>query len=250
MVKTARRRNTRKGSKKSRSNKKHHANKKKSMKIKKIFLRKNNKRTKKSNHYTAHKHHVKFHHQRGLHNTRRVRFGGAKKRKSMRGGMVSSPAAGPVGYSWQGGNEATWPGVGASHGIDTQGTTMSNHFGLSPNGIVVGGIDPARSTSDDVNLNSSMTGGKRGKRGKGGKGGKGKRGNMKGGFFQEIVNLGRGAQYGVNGGYFDLTGKQQPLSQNPYPTDQPINKTSSFIGGIPPDVKEIYKDANMNAASA
>ena len=248
MVKTVRRRNTRKVSKKSRSNKKHYTNKKKSMKIKKIFLRKNNKRTKTSKHYTAHKHHVKFHHHRGRHNTRRVRFGGAIKRKSMRGGMVSSPAAGPVGYSWQGGNEATWPGVGASHGINTQGTTMSNHFGLSPNGIVVGGIDPARSTSDDVNLNSSMTGGKRGKRGKG-KRGKGKRGNMKGGFFQEIVNLGRGSQYGVNGGYFDLTGKQQPLSQNPYPTDQPINKTSSFIGGIPPDVKEIYKDANMNASS-
>ena len=240
MVKTVRRRNTRKVSKKSRSNKKHYATKKKSMKIKKIFLRKNNKRTKTSKHHTAHKHRIKFHHHRGRHNTRRVRFGGAKKRKSMRGGMVSSPAAGPVGYSWEGGNEATWPGVGASHGIDTQGTTMSNHFGLSPNGIVVGGIDPARSTSDDVNINSSMTGGKRGK---------GKRGNMKGGFFQEIVNLGRGAQYGVNGGYFDLTGKQQPLSQNPYPTDQPINKTSSFIGGIPPDVKEIYKDANMNASS-
>ena len=230
MVKTVRRRNTRKVSKKSRSNKKHYATKKKSMKIKKIFLRKNNKRTKTSNHHTAHKRHIKFHHHRGHHNTRRVRFDGAKKRKSMRGGMVSSPAAGPVGYSWEGGNEATWPGVGASHGIDTQGTTMSNHFGLSPNGIVVGG----------VNINSSMTGGKRGK---------GKRGNMKGGFFQEIVNLGRGAQYGVNGGYFDLTGKQQPLSQNPYPTDQPINKTSSFIGGIPPDVKEIYKDANMNASS-
>ena len=247
MVKTVRRRNTRKVSKKSRSNQKHRTNKKNSMKIKKIFLRKNNKRTKTSKHYAAHKHHVKFHHHRGRHNTHRVRFGGAKKRKSMRGGMVSSPAAGPVGYSWQGGNEATWPGVGASHGIDTQGTTMSNHFGLSPNGIVVGGIDPARSTSDDVNLNSSMTGGKRGKRGKQGKG---KRGNMKGGFFQEIINLGRGAQYGVNGGYFDLTGKQQPLSQNPYPTDQPINKTSSFIGGIPPDMKEIYKNANMNAASA
>ena len=243
MVKTVRRRNTRKVSKKSRSNKKHYATKKKSMKIKKIFLRKNNKRTKPSNHHTAHKRRVKFHHHRGHHNTRRVRFGGAKKRKSMRGGMVSSPAAGPVGYSWEGGNEATWPGVGASHGIDTQGTTMSNHFGLSPNGIAVGGIELARSTSDDVNMNSSMSGGKGKKRGKG------KRGNMKGGFFQEIVNLGRGAQYGVNGGYFDLTGKQQPLSQNPYPTDQPINKTTSFIGGIPPDVKEIYKDANMNASS-
>jgi hypothetical protein len=93
-----------------------------------------------------------------------------------------------------------------------------------------------------------MSGGRKGK-GRKGKGRKGKRG-MKGGFFQEIVNLGRGAQYGVNGGYFNLTGKAQPLGQNPYPTDQPINTNTSFIGGIPPDVKEIYKDANMNAASA
>jgi hypothetical protein len=243
MVKSARR-NTKKVSKKIRSNKKRNSNKNKSAKIKKIFLRKNNKRTKTSKHHTAHKRRIKFHHHRGHHNTHRVRFGGAIKRKSMRGGMVSSPAAGPVGYSWEGGNESTWPGVGASHGINTQGTTMSNHFALSPNGIAVGGIDPARSTSDDVNINSStMSGGRQGK------GRKGKRG-MKGGFFQEIVNLGRGAQYGVNGGYFNLTGKAQPLGQNPYPTDQPINTNTSFIGGIPPDVKEIYKDANMNAASA
>ena len=246
MVKTVKRRNTGKVSKKNRSNKKRHSNKKKSMKIKRVFLRKNNKRAKTSKQHTSNKHRVRFHHRRALHNTRRVLFGGAK-RKSMRGGMVSSPAAGPVGYSWEGGNESTWPGVGASHGINTQGTTMSNHFSLSPNGVVVGGIEPARSTSDDVNINSSMSGGNRGKRRKGHRG---KRGNMKGGFFQEIVNLGRGAQYGINGGYFNLTGKAQPLSQNPYPTDQPINKTVTFIGGTPPDVKEIYKDANMNAASA
>ena len=246
MVKTVKRRNTGKVSKKNRSNKKRHSNKKKSMKIKRVFLRKNNKST---NRYTAHKRNVKYSHHKGKHNTRKVHFGGLKKRnktKQMRGGMVSSPAAGPVGYSWEGGNESTWPGVGASHGINTQGTTMSNHFSLSPNGVVVGGIEPARSTSDDVNINSSMSGGNRGKRRKGHRG---KRGNMKGGFFQEIVNLGRGAQYGINGGYFNLTGKAQPLSQNPYPTDQPINKTVSFIGGTPPDVKEIYKDANINAAS-
>ena len=246
MVKTVKRRNTGKVSKKNRSNKKRHSNKKKSMKIKRVFLRKNNKST---NRYTAHKRNVKYSHHKGKHNTRKVRFGGLKKRnktKQMRGGMVSSPAAGPVGYSWEGGNESTWPGIGASHGINTQGTTMSNHFSLSPNGVVVGGIEPARSTSDDVNINSSMSGGNRGKRRKGHRG---KRGNMKGGFFQEIVNLGRGAQYGVNGGYFNLTGKAQPLSQKPYPTDQPINKTVTFIGGTPPDVKEIYKDANINAAS-
>jgi hypothetical protein len=251
MVKSVRKRNTiRKTRVKRQSNKNKSSNKKKSMKIKKIFLRKNNKRAGTSTYHTSHKRRVGFHHHRGHHNTRRVHFGGAKKgkkTKQMRGGMVSSPAAGPVGYSWEGGNEATWPGVGASHGINTQGATMSNHFAVSPNGIAVGGIDPARSTSDDVNMNSSMNGGKRGN-GKNRR--RGKHGNMKGGFFQEIVNLGRGAQYGVNGGYFNLTGKTQPLGQNPYPTDQPINKSSSFIGGIPPDVKEIYKEANMNAASA
>jgi hypothetical protein len=252
MVKTVKRRNiSRKSRIKGHSNKKRGSNKKKSMKIKKIFLRKNgngSKMSKISKHHRAHSQHVKIHHNRGLHNTRRVRFGGIKKgrqTKQMLGGMVSSPAAGPVGYSWEGGNEATWPGVGASHGIATQGATMSNHFALSPNGIAVGGIEPARSTSDDININNSnMTGGK------GRAGRRRKHGNMKGGFFQEIVNLGRGAQYGVNGGYFNLTGKMQPLSQNPYPTDQPISNTSSFVGEIPPDIKEIYKDANNNAAKA
>jgi hypothetical protein len=249
MVKTVKRRKTEKASKKNRSNKKRHSNKKKSMKIKRVFLRKNNKRTKRSKSNVAHKRNIKHHYHRGHHNTHRVHCGGRKKMKNtkrFRGGMVSSPAAGPVGYSWEGGNESTWPGVGASHGINTQGTTMSNHFSLSPNGVVVGGIEPASSTSDDVNINSSMMGGKARK---GKKGRKGKYGNMKGGFFQEIVNLGRGAQYGINGGYFNLSGKTQPLNQNPYPTDQPINKTATFIGGIPPDLKEIYVDANINAAS-
>ena len=250
MVKTVKRRNVKKMSKKNHSNqKRRHSNKNKSMKIKRVFLRKNNNRTKRSKSNVAHKRNIKHHYHRGHHNTHRVHCGGLKKGKNtkrMHGGMVSSPAAGPVGYSWEGGNESTWPGVGASHGINTQGTTMSNHFSLSPNGVVVGGIEPARSTSDDVNINSSMMGGKARK---GKKGRKGKYGNMKGGFFQEIVNLGRGAQYGINGGYFNLSGKTQPLNQNPYPTDQPINKTATFIGGTPPDLKEIYVDANINAAS-
>ena len=254
MVKTVKRRKTEKASKKNRSNKKRHSNKKKSMKIKRVFLRKNNKRTKRSKSNVAHKRNIKHHYHRGHHNTHRVHCGGRKKMKKMkntkrfRGGMVSSPAAGPVGYSWEGGNESTWPGVGAGHGINTQGTTVSNHFSLSPNGVVVGGIEQARSTSDDVNINSSMMGGKARK---GKKGRKGKYGNnMKGGgLFQEIINLGRVTQYGLNGGYYNLSGKTQPLSQNPYPTDQLINKTVSFIGGTPPDVKGIYVDANMNAAS-
>jgi len=151
----------------------------------------------------------------------------------MKGGMVSSPAAGPVGYSWQGGNEASWPGAAASQGLDTQGKTMSNHFKVSPNGVVVGGIDPYSGTSN-------QNGGRKRK-------GKGKK--QKGGFFQEIVNLGRGAQYGVNGGYFNLVGKQQPISQNPYPTeDQPIDVNYKMIGAAPPNVRGIYVNANNQVA--
>ena len=165
----------------------------------------------------------------------RVRHGGSCGCGVMKGGMVSSPAAGPVGYSWDGGNEASWPGAAASQGLDTQGAAMSNHFKVSPNGIVVGGIDPYAGSS-------GMAGGKKRK-------GTGKRKGQKGGFFQEIVNLGRGAQYGVNGGYFNLVGKQQPISQNPFPTqEQPIDSDYKFIGATPPNVRSMYVNANNQVA--
>ncbi len=150
------------------------------------------------------------------------------KRQMMFGGMVSSPAAGPVGYSWDGGNESSRPGVE----LNTQGATMSNHFKVSPNGIVVGGIDPYSGSS-------GMSGGKRHRK---------KRYTNKkqmGGFFQEIVNLGRGVQSGINGGYFDLIGKQQPINQNPFPTEnQPINNDYKFIGSPPPNVRGMFINAN------
>lgn len=214
---------------------------KKSMNRRKMSTtsRKGNKFFSVKKHHKAHKKYVDFHHSRGLHNRGIVRYGG----KKMRGGMVSSPAAGPVGYSWQGGNEATWPGVAASQGINTSGTTMSNHFAVSPNGIAVGGIELARSTADDVNITPPMGGGSKKRNGH----------RQRGGFFQEIVNLGRGAQYGLNGGYFDLVGKHQPLSQNPYPTVQPLNNNNSGATQnltLPPDVRQIYIDANNRVAKA
>jgi len=147
--------------------------------------------------------------------------------KAMRGGMVSSPASGPVGSPWQNGNNVT---------------PTPNHFAVSPNGIAVGGTQLARSTNDDFITKPPLSGGKRRR-------GIGKR--QKGGFFQEIINLGRGAQYGVNGGYFDLIGKQQPLSQNPYSTSQPIGSSGlSRIDQLSaiPDVRQIYIDANNQAA--
>ena len=152
--------------------------------------------------------------------------GGNSSVKKMKGGMVSSPAAGPVGYPWQGGNYVT---------------PTPNFFAYSPNGIAVGGTELARSTKDDFIINPPMNGGK-------------KRKGQKGGFFQEIVNLGRGAQYGVNGGYFDLTGKQQPLSQNPYPTTQPFSNSgsssTSIAQSMAPNVKQLYINANNQVLSA
>jgi hypothetical protein len=184
--------------------------------------------------HKGHKTRKARHYMRGLHKVQRSYYGG-----KMRGGMVSSPAAGPVGYSWDGGNISSWPGAQASEGLDTNGQTMSNHFSLSKNGIVVGGIDPARSTSDD----QLLKGGKGKKRTKGKKGKK----SQKGGFFQEIVNLGRGVENGINGGYFNLMGKTQPISQNPYPQNQPIDNDFKYIGGMPNDnIKNMTSNANKS----
>jgi hypothetical protein len=106
----------------------------------------------------AHKKHLGHHYVKMKHKSHRSRLGGAGCMcggKKMKGGMVSSPAAGPVGFSWDGGNIGTWPGASATKGLDTNGATMSNHFKLSPNGIVVGGLNPARSTTDDQLMSSS-----------------------------------------------------------------------------------------------
>ena len=240
-------------------------------------MRKNIKRVSLKNFSNVHKRHTRRHRHRALHNSHRSLHGGKKhkkqklcdcgcgkkcghgcgcgkncgcscsktqqtrKRKYMKGGMVSSPASGPVGYAWKGGNEATWPGVAANHGINTNGSVMSNHFAVSPNGIAVGGIDLARSTNDDPIITPPMNGGRN----------RGGGNNQKGGFFQEIVNLGRGVQDGINGGYFDLIGKQQPLSQNPWPTEQPIANTHSntiTTSGGSPNIDKILVNANNKVA--
>ena len=179
--------------------------------------------------HRGHKLRKGLHYKSGLHKSRSVRYGG-----KMKGGMISSPASGPVGYPWDGGNIGSWPGAQASNGLDTNGMTMSNHLPLSKDGIAVGGINVARSSSDD----QLLKGGRKMKMKIKGKG-------QKGGFFQEIVNLGRGIQHNVNGGYFNLMGKAQPISQNPYPTqEQPIDGDYKYIGQPPVDVRKIYIDAN------
>jgi len=206
--------------------------------------RKNIKRVSIKNMKHAHKKHLTHHYAKGKHKTHRSRYGGTGCMcgggKKMKGGMVSSPAAGPVGYSWNGGDIGTWPGAAATKGLDTNGATMSNHFKLSPNGIVVGGLNPARSTTDDQLMTPPMNGGRKRK-------GKGRK--QKGGLFQELWNLGRGVQYNVQGVGYGFAGKQQPISQNPFPTEsQPIDRDAQFIGGQTTDVRKIFIDANNQVA--
>jgi hypothetical protein len=156
---------------------------------------------------------VKFNFHKRLNKGRNIKY------KKMKGGSAPNPF---VGYPWKG-DSNTWPGIQASQGMNTNGATMSNHFSLSPNGIVVGGIEPARSTSDD----QLMKGGKRTKRNKSRKGKSSKKGKsmrrhkkrQRGGLgVQSIVNLGRGIESNVKGVYYGFAGKEQPVSQNPYPT--------------------------------
>jgi len=161
---------------------------------------------------------------RGMRGGMRGRRRGGNCGCGMKGGMISSPASGPIGTPWSGSDDKPV--------INTQGITMSNHFKVSPNGVVVGGIDPYGGSSGIIGGKSKRKSKRKSKCNCNGKcncKGKGKK--QKGGFFQEIVNLGRGVQYGLNSGYFNLVGKQQPISQNPYPTEsQPIDNDYKYIG--------------------
>ena len=166
------------------------------------------------------------------------------RRSKMRGGSTH----GPVGYSWNGGDVGTWPGVQASQGMNTNGATMSNHFSLSPNGIVVGGIEPAVSTSDDQLMDSSsasMSGGKKRKNNKKGK-------QQKGGLgFQSILNLGRGLESSAKGVYYSYAGEKQPNSDNPFPTQGQYahnnNNTQTNNNNLP-DIRGSYVKANETVA--
>ena len=71
-------------------------------------------------------------------------------------------------------------------------------------------------------------------------------------YLKVGVDFSKGVQkeyYTVNGGYYNLTGKVQPISQNPYPTqEQPIDNNYKFIGQSPSNIKQIYIDANNSVA--
>lgn len=171
----------------------------------------------------------------------------SSRKSRMRGGSVN----GPVGYSWNGGDVGTWPGVQASQGMNTNGATMSNHFSLSPNGIVVGGIEPAISTTDDQLINSSSASMSGGKKRKNKKRKLSRKGKQKGGLgFQSIVNLGRGLESSAKGVYYGYVGETQPNSDYPYSTQgQYANSNNNqSVLNTPVDVRGSFVKANETVA--
>lgn len=123
------------------------------------------------------------------------------------GGYPLKGGMGPVGYSWDGGKPSTWPGV---KGVDG----MSNHFPVSRYGVSPGGVDPAVPTN-----------------------------GQKGGFLQDLVNLGRYSQYDGQSVMNGLMGVKQPINPLPY-NDQPIDKDVKIMTNTPPDLTKYYIDAN------
>ncbi len=117
---------------------------------------------------------------------------------------------GPVGYAWKGGNVNTWPGV---KGVDS----MSNHFPVSKYGISPGGVDPLSGSS-----------------------------GQKGGFLQDLINLGRYGQYDGQSVVNGFMGVRQPINPLPY-NDQPIDRDMKIITSDVPDLTKYYVDANNYA---
>ena len=140
-----------------------------------------------------------------------------KKTKKMYGGKcgcekypLKGGSLGPVGYSWKGGDESTWPGAKGF-------SSMSNHFPVSKYGITPGGVDPAIQSR-----------------------------GQKGGFLQDLVNLGRYGEYDARSVMNGFMGVKQPLSPLPY-DDQPIDKDIKVVSTNPPDITKYYVDANKFA---
>jgi hypothetical protein len=196
-------------------------------------------------------------------NTRKQRGGGCGC------GILKGGGPAKVGYPWVGGSVKSWPGVKVALGGSTGGTTMSNHFKLSPYGGAVGGFDPAIPTGDYPNTGNPnfpasnptgllhptgmLKGGKRKKAGKRKTNRRKKRGKktrkQRGGGIipQDLVNLGRGVGYGAESLYRGFVGKGSPVSPSPY--NQPIDKNYDYIGGLPPNVPKIFKDAGKSVAA-
>ena len=181
------------------------------------------------------------------------------RRRTMRGGWAPlstggwrSQEAGPVGCPWKA-KPGTWPGVFASAGGDTHGTTVSNHFGLSPSGV--GPAAPPESTRNRRQPRAApLLGGsrcrrrrsrkRRGRRSRRSRGG----GHLRPFLPQPITNTMWQAGAAMTGLGNAWSGKVTPPSAYPSVMRQPIDKDYTYIGMKPIDIKQIHLDAADAAA--
>jgi len=193
------------------------------------------------------------------------RHRGGSIASTLRMPFVSSPAAGPVGYGFQGGDIETWPGmVGNEAGI-----TMSNHYPYNTNVV----DPPISSSNTQCGPCKVYNGGKkRGSRAK--RGGKRRTGRkthgrrkssgkrrtrakrskraghgFRGGFTSnDMVNFWRNQVYDVKKRVADWRGVELPASANPNPTQQPIENNPKVIVPKLPNIKKIYRQAAQEVA--
>ena len=145
-----------------------------------------------------------------------------------------SGVSGPVGSAWKS-TPSTWPGAAGS----SDGTTVSNHYGLSACGAGSGGVNPYFGMSSATSA-AAYGGGKRYRGGKHAQhGGLG----FSTLFPQPVLNAWRDVTGKMLSTGYGYAGLSAPASNNSDPTHQPIDKNYDYIGGIPPDVPSINQFA-------
>ena len=194
-------------------------------------LKKKSKSTKRQ----ASKAHSRKHGKKDRKRTMRKQKGGSD--------MLFSPTA-LVGYPMDGGQPGSWPGAASAAlwenvpRLDTHGMTMSNHWGLSPNGVPAGGLDlPVPSNA----INKQCGGGRKTQK----KTMRGRRFHQAGGFSPEEL---------ISGPFSFLKGmaenamsaiKGTPPYPSSSPLDQPIGKDVKFASM---NVVDVPKAMNESAA--
>lgn len=192
---------------------------------------------------------------KGKHQTRRngrkMKKRGGSMAATLRRPFVSSPAAGPVGYPWDGGKLISWPGV-VGNGA---GITMSNNYGYNTKVV----DPPVSSSNRQCGPCAEYVGGKRRtkRRGRGRRAGRKSRraagkqrsGSLKGGFTGgDMVNIWRNGVYDLKKAVAGWRGIKLPASANPSATSQPIDKKRQVVVPRLPKIEKMYQDAAKKVA--
>ena len=199
-------------------------------------------------------HHKKANRSTRKHSSKKPRGRKGKKSIKQKGGSVLSSPTPLVGYPMEGGQPGTWPGAASAAlwdsipRLETHGMTMSNHWGLSPNGVPAGGLE-LPIPSNAVNKQCGGRGKKTGKKGKANNKRKTrssamrKRFHQKGGFspeelitapFSYLKNAASNAISAIKG---------TPPYPSSSPLSQPIGKTTHFASFGVVDVPAALNEA-------